>query len=170
MHFSSSRWGLPCVLWSPPRTWSSAPQPWTSATAPSTRPSGHKSASTTTASCPRGLGSSGSPRCLARWGGARGGDRVGKLGGGPGWCRPRVQMPGTRGPLRTPHPPPGPSAWVSPSLSPSSSALPISPPCLAALCRSLSLPLWPTPQQDSRLLSLPSFQNSCLPGPAGQPR
>lgn len=93
-----------------------------------------------------------------------------------GWARVVLpQGPDAQHQVASPFP--GPHAhlqasWpgVSPCLSPSSSPLPTAPPCLAALCPSLSLPLWPTPPQDSRLLSLPSFQNSWLPGPAGQPR
>lgn len=64
LRFRSDPWALPSTPWSPPRTWSSAPRWWTLATAPSRRPSGPKSASATTPSCPRGSGSSGSPRCL----------------------------------------------------------------------------------------------------------
>lgn len=62
----TSQWNSPCTPLSPPRTWSSVPRRWILATAPSTRPSGQKSASTTTRSCPRSLGLSSFPRYLLR--------------------------------------------------------------------------------------------------------
>jgi hypothetical protein len=134
-HLRSNQWSSLSKPLSLPRTWKSSPQRWTLGTAPSTRPSGQRSASPTTRSCPRSLGLLDFPRYLP-WSGPGEEREVGDVGdmvdgttaaAAPGlgpWtpvailpctpgccCLPAVPLLSWLPPLSGP-----PSFWLSPSL------------------------------------------------------